>query len=83
MIGILYTGHMSRRRAERGIAAAVALHASTIEVVFHVGQSEEVEASRWAGSGAYASFHLSKSRTIEYEELMSWRHEESNSRAAT
>jgi predicted glycoside hydrolase/deacetylase ChbG (UPF0249 family) len=83
MIGILYTGHMNRRRAERGIAAAAALDASAVEVVFHVGQSEDTESARWAGSRSYASFHLSKSRTIEYEELMSWRHEKNNSRAAT
>jgi predicted glycoside hydrolase/deacetylase ChbG (UPF0249 family) len=78
MIGVLYTGHMNRSRAQRGIDAAAALDASTIEVVFHVGQSEEAEASRWAGSGAVASFHLSRSRTIEYKELMSWRREKSN-----
>ena len=80
MIGILYTGHMNRRRAQRGIDAAAALDASTVEVVFHVGHSEEAEASRWAGSGATASFHLSRSRMIEYEELMSWRGEKSSPR---
>ena len=81
MIGILYTGHMSRRRAERGIAAAAARGASTVEVVFHVGQSTESEIARWAGSRTYASFHLSSSRSLEYEELMSWRGAKDNPRA--
>jgi predicted glycoside hydrolase/deacetylase ChbG (UPF0249 family) len=67
MVGVLYTGHMTGRRAQRGIEAA---GGDDVEVVFHVGRSDEAEALRWKGLGRYASFHLSPRRTIEYEELL-------------
>lgn len=70
LVGVLYTGHMTGRRAERGIAAA---GGDDVEVVFHVGRSDPAEAARWKGLGRYASFHLSPRRTTEYEELLKLR----------
>jgi hypothetical protein len=66
IIGVLYSGRMSAARALRGIKAAEG--ATEIEIVFHIGRSHATEASRWRRS-AYAVFHLSEWRDIEYVEI--------------
>lgn len=66
MIGVLYSGNMSAKRALRGIRAASG--ATEIEVIFHIGRATSEEASRWRDA-TYAEFHLSKSRDDEREEI--------------
>lgn len=70
LIGVLYTGHMTAQRAQRGIAAAQARSAEAVEVVFHVGRASPEECGRWRGatssySKLYSSFHLSPWRDVE------------------
>ena len=66
IIGVLYSGRMSVTRALRGIAAAA--NAAEVEVVFHIGRANSVEAGRWQRSSD-AAFHLSEWRDTERVEL--------------
>lgn len=43
IVGVLYTGHMTKQRAEAGIRAAARASAREIEAVFHVGQAAAVQ----------------------------------------
>jgi hypothetical protein len=73
LIGVLYTGHMTTQRAQRGLAGAQARGVETVEVVFHVGRATPEESGRWRRHTSlcsrYASFHLSPLRDVEREEL--------------
>lgn len=70
MVGILYTGVMTAARARRGVAAARAAGAATVELVFHVGRAVPGEADRWGGDGFYARFHLSEARDRERDAVL-------------
>jgi hypothetical protein len=71
LVGVLYTGEMTAARAQRGIAAARAARAATLEVLFHVGRSTAEEVGRWAGDDPlYSAFHLSAARDREREALL-------------
>lgn len=73
-VGVLYTGHMTRKRAHAGIAAAAQSGANKVEVVFHVGGAERHEADRWQHSPAIERFYLSPQRAVEREEIKGARH---------
>ncbi|MCU0302477.1 MAG: ChbG/HpnK family deacetylase [Thermoanaerobaculales bacterium] len=69
LLGVLYSGMMSRANIAAGIAAARRQGARRIEVVVHIGRAERSELGRWNGSPNRASFVLSPSRDDEFEEL--------------
>ncbi len=73
IIGILYTGRMTRAAAEAGIAAAEKRGAETLEVLFHIGRANSDEAGRWKNRPALGRFPLSELRDREFEELTSMR----------
>lgn len=69
MIGVLYSGMMSRANISRGIAAARRQRARRIEVLVHVGRAAPSELTRWNGDRSKASFAMSPARDVELEEL--------------
>jgi len=69
MLGVLYSGMMSRANIIPGIAAAQGQGAKRIEVLLHIGRAIESELSQWNGNRGRASFALSPWREFEYEEL--------------
>ena len=69
VLGVLYSGRMSRANIGAGIAASVKQGARRIEVLVHVGRADASELSRWDGNRARASFAMSSRRDAEYEEL--------------
>jgi predicted glycoside hydrolase/deacetylase ChbG (UPF0249 family) len=73
MIGVLYSGMMSRANIGPGIAAARRRGARHIEVLFHIGRADASELARWNGNTSHASFALSPGRDLEYEELIRMR----------
>jgi predicted glycoside hydrolase/deacetylase ChbG (UPF0249 family) len=73
MVGVLYSGMMSRANIIAGIAAAKRQGATRVEVLVHIGRASELELERWNGSRSKAAFVLSPSRDAEYRELMSLR----------
>jgi hypothetical protein len=67
IIGIQYTGNMTKERAIRGLKSSSRLN--EVEVLFHIGRASEEEAAlRWRNP-TYAAFHLSNLRDIERVEL--------------
>ncbi|HSN53988.1 MAG TPA: ChbG/HpnK family deacetylase [Candidatus Sulfomarinibacteraceae bacterium] len=70
MLGVLYSGMMSRANIVSGIAAARRHGAKRIEVLVHIGRAEPSEIGRWNGSPRKAAFVLSPSRDAEFEELI-------------
>mgnify|MGYP001593606378 CR=1 FL=1 len=69
MLGILYSGIMSRANITSGILAAKRKHVESIEVLMHIGRASEKELDRWKGDKKRASFVLSSRRDDEYKEL--------------
>ena len=69
MIGILYSGIMSRANIASGIMAAEKKRIKKIEVLMHIGRASETELMRWKGDRKKASFVLSSRRDDEYKEL--------------
>ncbi len=69
LVGVLYTGHMTARRALDGIAAARRRIAGPLEVVFHVGRAMPDEAGRWAHAPAQGLFYLAPQRAVEQAEI--------------
>jgi len=70
LIGVLYSGMMSRSNIFAGIAASRRRGAKRIEVLVHIGRAELTELGRWNGRRSRAWFVLSPSRDREYLELM-------------
>jgi predicted glycoside hydrolase/deacetylase ChbG (UPF0249 family) len=70
MLGVLYSGMMSRANIAAGVAAARKQGARRIEVLVHIGRASRSELGRWQGSTSRAAFVLSSSRDAEYGELM-------------
>lgn len=66
IIGVLYSGHMTRARALCGIRRI--RDNSKIELVFHVGQARNEERSRWGNKKNIADFYLSEQRSVELYE---------------
>ena len=75
LVGILYTGRMTRTTAKSGIAAALRKGLRVIEVVFHIGRASNRESSRWEHRRGLSAFPLSERRDMEYFELMALRKE--------
>jgi predicted glycoside hydrolase/deacetylase ChbG (UPF0249 family) len=73
MIGVLYSGMMSRANIAPAIAAARRRGARRIELLLHIGRAEASELDRWNGSRRKAVFVTSPGRDLEYEELMRMR----------
>jgi hypothetical protein len=73
MLGVLYSGMMSRANIVTGIAAARRQKAKRIEVLVHIGRAIDSELGRWNGNRSRASFVLSPRRDLEYEELLKTR----------
>jgi predicted glycoside hydrolase/deacetylase ChbG (UPF0249 family) len=69
MLGILYSGMMSRENIKKGIRTAEKRGAKNIEVLVHIGKADASELDRWKGSREKADFVLSPSRDREYEDL--------------
>jgi len=70
IVGVLYTGMMTRAAARDGIRKAQMRGAKKIEVVFHIGRANEVEARRWRMS---KEEFQSQGRDREYKELIAFR----------
>jgi len=70
LIGILYTGIMTSSRACDGIKAAMKRGAKNIEVVFHIGRANKLEAQQWRLS---KQEFQSLQRDKEYRELIEFR----------
>jgi hypothetical protein len=75
LVGILYTGRMTRTAAKSGIAAAMRKGLQVVEVVFHIGRASGSESSRWKHHPSLGTFPLSERRDREYFELMALRKE--------
>jgi len=73
MLGVLYSGMMSRANIGRGIACARMNGARSIEVLVHIGRADVSELDRWGGDRGKAAFAMSPFRDREYEELCRWR----------
>jgi chitin disaccharide deacetylase len=67
LVGVLYTGHMTERRARAGIRAASRSSANETEVVFHVGRAEPAGRPGEPFAGA---FYTSSLRTREGREAI-------------
>jgi len=76
MLGVLYSGRMSRANILTGIAAARRQGAERIEVFMHIGRATNSELGRWNGNRSKASFAMSPWRDTEYEELTKIRGQE-------
>ena len=70
MLGVLYSGMMSRANISRGIAAARRQRARRVEVLVHLGRADASELARWNGDRDKASFASSPARDAELEELV-------------
>ncbi len=70
LLGVLYSGMMSRANIVAGIAAARARAARRVEIVVHIGRAARTELGRWSGRPGKAAFVLSPARDAEYRELM-------------
>lgn len=70
MLGVLYSGLMSRANIVPGITAARRQGARRIEVLVHIGRAEASELGRFNGSRSKASFVTSPGRDAEYQELI-------------
>jgi predicted glycoside hydrolase/deacetylase ChbG (UPF0249 family) len=70
MLGVLYSGLMSRANIIPGITAARRQGAKRIEVLVHIGRAEASELGRFNGSRNKASFVMSPARDAEYDELL-------------
>jgi predicted glycoside hydrolase/deacetylase ChbG (UPF0249 family) len=69
IVGILYTGRMSRQAAASGLEAASRQGAAVVEVIFHIGRASQEEAGRWVGSPGMFRFYHHPYRDHEYREL--------------
>ncbi len=69
VVGILYTGRMSRHAAESGLEAARHRGLAVVELVFHIGRATREEAGRWANSPDLFRFYHHPNRDREYREL--------------
>lgn len=69
IVGILYTGRMTRESVRAAIVSAKKRSTDTVEVIFHIGRATTAEASRWEGYPAIAGFPMSERRDREFEEL--------------
>lgn len=70
LLGVLYSGMMSRANIAAGVATARRAGARRIEVLVHIGKADVTELGCWKRSASKASFLTSPSRDAEYEELM-------------
>ncbi len=75
LIGILYTGRMTRTAAKSGIAAAMRKGLQMVEILFHIGRASDRESGRWGHCRRRGTFSLSERRDREYFELMALRKE--------
>ena len=75
IIGILYTGIITRSSVKAGIEAAEKKRATSVEIIFHIGKAAETEMNRWEGNQKVASFNTSTDRDKEYNELVKLRRE--------
>jgi hypothetical protein len=69
MLGVLYSGMMSRANIAAGVATARSRGAQRIEVLVHPGRAVEAEVERWNGDLGKAAFALSPARDTEHREL--------------
>ena len=70
MIGVLYSGIISKANIKSGIIAAENRGKKRIEVLMHIGRAEESELSRWQGNHSKAGFVLNHNRDLEYADLV-------------
>ena len=70
VVGVLYSGMMSRANITSGILAARRQRARTIEVLVHVGRANLSELQRWNGKAKKAAFAMSSWRDLEFAEVL-------------
>jgi predicted glycoside hydrolase/deacetylase ChbG (UPF0249 family) len=70
VLGVLYSGMMSRANIVAGIVAAKKQRARRVEVLVHIGRADASELGRWNGKAGKAAFAMSPWRDLEYSELM-------------
>lgn len=75
LIGVLYTGRMTKPVVQAGLRAAVSRGARSIEVLFHIGRATEEELHCWDAPPRALRFPLSALRDVEYAELQRCRQE--------
>ena len=68
-VSILYTGIMTKETALSGIEKVKALNGKSVEVVFHIGRSNDRETSRWKKNPGVGLFYQSPNRDSELKEL--------------
>ncbi|MFX0199537.1 MAG: carbohydrate deacetylase [Candidatus Hodarchaeota archaeon] len=69
IVGVLYTGLMTKEAVRVGIASAYKKGADTVEVIFHIGRATKEEVGRWEGYPSIAAFSMRERRDKEFEEL--------------
>lgn len=65
VIGVIYSGRMTKLSIEKGLAMAKGKDFQTVEVITHVGRASQSELARWAGQAALAAFYGSPFRDVE------------------
>jgi len=70
ILGVLYSGLMSRANIIPGINAARQQGAKRIEILVHIGRAEASELGRFNSNRSKASFVMSPARDAEFDELM-------------
>lgn len=69
VVGVLYSGCMTKGSALAAIASSEKAGAADIELIFHVGRATQDEMARWGGRAAIAEFNISPARDIESAQL--------------
>ncbi|HAJ56610.1 MAG TPA: hypothetical protein DCL35_02445 [Candidatus Omnitrophica bacterium] len=75
MLGVLYSGMMSRSNILAGVNSAENRGANIIEILMHIGRAEASELARWKGDKNKAGFVLDSHRDQEYTELLNLKKE--------
>lgn len=70
VVGVLYSGCMTKDAALAAISLSEKDEAADIELIFHVGRATADEIGRWSGRPAIAEFNISPARDIESSQLV-------------
>ena len=70
VVGVLYSGCMTKHSALAAISSAEREEAADIELIFHVGRATPDEIGRWSGRPAIAEFNIAPERDLEAAELV-------------
>ena len=70
VVGVLYSGAMTKAAALSAISLSEKEAAADIELIFHVGRATPEEIGRWSGRQAIAEFNIASARDLESKELV-------------